>query len=201
MTSIFNDVRFGKWDAILNTVPVQEHHIYATVLWHWARGMAFAGKNNAAMAKKELVQMQEKMKAPDMQVVMEPFNAPVSAAKVAEKILEGVIAEKENKQEEAILFFTQAAVNEDALVYTEPRDWLLPSRHYLGNALLNQGKAAKAATVFKEELRDNPNNHWSLYGLYKALEKQKKNSEAARIKKQYNKAFEGSDIAAGHIVF
>jgi tetratricopeptide (TPR) repeat protein len=201
MTSMFNDVRFGKWDAILNTAPVQEHHINATVLWHWARGMAFAGQNNAAMAKKELSQMQEKMKAPDMQVVMEPFNAPVAAAKVAEKILEAVIAEKENKPEEAILFFTQATKNEDALVYTEPRDWLLPSRHYLGNALLKQGKAARAAVVFKEELRDNPNNHWSLYGLYKALEKQQRNSEAARIKKQYIKAFEGSDIATGHIVF
>lgn len=201
MTSMFTDVRFGKWDAVLNTAPVPEHHINASVLWHWARGMAFAGKNNAAMAKSELAQMQEKMKAPDMQVVLEPFNAPVAAAKVAEKILEGMIAEKENKPEEAILFFTQATINEDALVYTEPRDWLLPSRHYLGNALLKKGNAVKAAAVFKEELRDNPNNHWSLYGLYKALEKLGKTKEAASIKKQYQKAFEGNDIAPGHIVF
>jgi hypothetical protein len=30
-----------------------------------------------------------------MQVVLEPFNAPVAAAKVAEKLLEGIIAEQE----------------------------------------------------------------------------------------------------------
>ncbi len=201
MTPVFNDVRFGKWDAVLNTAPVQEHHIYATVLWHWARGMAFAGKNNTAAANEALKIMQEKMMAPDMQVVMQPFNAPVAAAKVAEKILAGVIAEKENDLNKAIILLTEAAANEDALIYTEPRDWLLPARGYLGSALLKAGNAQKAAVAFKEELKENPNNHWSLYGLYQSLNKQKKNSEAITVKKQFDKAFEGNDITEGHIVF
>jgi len=201
MTSMFNDVRFGKWDEVLNTVPVQEHHIYATVLWHWARGMAFAGKNDPAAAKSELKIMQEKMVAPDMQVVMMPFNAPVSAAKVAEHILAGVIAEKENDPGKAIAFFTEAAADEDKLIYTEPRDWLLPAREYLGNALLKEGQAEKAAVAFQEDLKENPNNHWSLYGLYQSLKKQGKGAEANAIKKQFDQAFEGNDIAEGHIVF
>ena len=201
MTSIFNDVRFGKWDSILNTAAVQEHHLYATVLWHWARGMAFAGKNDTAAALEELKIMQEKMKGPDMLVVMEPFNAPVAAAKVAEKILAGVIAEKENNPDKAIALLTEAAANEDALIYTEPRDWLLPARQYLGDALLNSGNAAKAAVAFKEDLKENPNNHWALYGLYQSLKKQQKNSEANVVKKQFDKAFEGNDITEGHIVF
>lgn len=201
MSPVFNDVRFGQWDAVLNTPAVPEHHIYATVLMHWARGMAFAGKNNIAAANEELKTMQDKMKEPDMQVVMAPFNAPVSAAKVAEKILQGVIADKENDLDKSIALLTTAAANEDALIYTEPRDWLLPAREYLGNILLKAGKYQKAEIAFREDLKDSPNNHWSLYGLYQALSKQKKNNEAAFIRKQYNKAFEGNDIPEGHIVF
>ncbi|MFT3679596.1 MAG: hypothetical protein QM791_04950 [Ferruginibacter sp.] len=201
MTDVFNEIRFGKWDTILNMQAAAEHHLYANTLWHWARGMAFTGKKNMAAANGELKLMQEKMKAPDLQVVMQPFNAPYAAAKVAEKILEGRLAELQNDNVKAIELFTAAAANEDALIYQEPRDWLLPARHYLGNALLKSGNAAKAEKAFREELRDNPNNHWSLYGLYKALVMQKKAAPAAGIKKQFEKAFEGADIKQATIVY
>ena len=197
MTPAFSDVRFGKWDAILNSMHPQEHHIYATVLWHWARGMAFAGKNKLTEAADELKTMQGKMKAPDMLVVMQPFNAPADAAKVAEKILAGVIAQKENNFSKAILLLKEAVVNEDALIYDEPKDWLLPAREYLGNALLNAGNAVMAEKIFKEDLKENPHNHWALHGLYQALNKQKKTADALRIKKQFDKAFAGADIAPG----
>lgn len=201
MTPFINNVRFGKWDAILNRVPPQIHHVYAAVLWHWARGMAFAEKNKITKAYDELKTMQEKMKAPDMLVVMQPFNAPVDAAKVAEKILAGVIAEKENNFTKAIQLLKEAVVNEDALIYDEPKDWLLPAREYLGKALLNAGNAVMAEKIFKEDLKENPNNHWALYGLYQALNKQKKNTDALLIKKQFHKAFAGADIFPGQIVF
>jgi tetratricopeptide (TPR) repeat protein len=201
MTPAINNVRFGKWDEILNAAPVKEQHLFATVLWHWARGMAFAGKNNTAAAANELMLMQQKMKAPDMQVVMEPFNSPFAAAKVAEKILAAAIAVHENDFTKAIELLNEAVVNEDALIYDEPKDWLLPARQYLGAALLQAGNAVKAAQVFKEDLKDNPNNHWALYGLYQSLIKQKKNTAAIAVKKQFDTAFAGSDIPAGHIVF
>lgn len=201
MTPFINNVRFGKWDAILNAAPVLEQHVYSTVLWHWSRGMAFAGKNKLTDAANELKLMQNKMKEPDMMVVMQPFNAPADAAKVAEKILAGVIASQQNNAADAIAFLNEAVSFEDALIYNEPRDWLLPSREYLGNALLKFNNHAKAEIIFKADLKQNPNNHWALYGLYKALSNQKKNSEAAAIKKQFDKAFEGADILPGSIVF
>ena len=87
MAPTINNVRFGKWDIILNAASPQDHHIYAKLLWHWSRGMAFARKNNLTEANNELKIIREKMKAPDMLVIMQPFNAPADAAKVAEKIL------------------------------------------------------------------------------------------------------------------
>ena len=77
----------------------------------------------------------------------------------------------------------------------------MPARQYLGDALLKAGNAAKAEKNFREDLKENPNNHWSLYGLYQSLKKQKKNTDATTVKKQFDKAFEGNDIAEGHIVF
>jgi len=200
MTPAFNNVRFGKWDAVLNTEPVQEQHVYASTLWHWARGMAYAAKNDLLQAKAELKLMQEKMKDSGMLVVMQPFNSPYAAAEVAENILGGSIAAHSNDINTAITLFTAAAAKEDALIYDEPKDWLLPAREYLGTALLTAGNPAKAAVIFKEDLKENPNNHWALHGLYQSLIKLKKNIEAAAVKKQFDKAFEGSDITAG-IVF
>ncbi|MGG9972538.1 hypothetical protein ACQ33O_12160 [Ferruginibacter sp. SUN002] len=201
MTPAINYVRFGKWNELLAIPSPAEHHIYAKVLWHWARGMAFARIDNTDGAKSELVAMKEEMKAADMQIVLEPFNAPVSAAEVAEKILSGIIAQQENNYTAAIKLLNEAVTKEDALIYTEPRDWLLPTRQYLGDVLLKSGATAKAEKIFKEDLKENPNNHWSLYGLYQSLIKQKKNAEAIIIKKQFDKAFEGNDISIGHIVF
>jgi tetratricopeptide (TPR) repeat protein len=201
MTPIFNDVRFGKWDAVLNAEPVKQQHVYATVLLHWAKGMAFTGKHDLTAAASELKLMQEGINAPDMLVVTEPFNAPASAAKVAEKILAGVIAEQGNDLKKAIALLNEAVKLEDQLIYNEPRDWLLPSREYLGNALIKSGKAAEAEKIFKEDLKENPDNHWSLYGLQQALQLQQKNKEAAIVKKQFNKAFEGADILPNGIAF
>jgi tetratricopeptide (TPR) repeat protein len=83
------------------------------------------------------------------------------------------------------------------MVYNEPKDWLLPARQYLGYVLLHGGSAAEAIKIFKEDLVENPNNHWTLYGLYKALQQQKKKAEATAIKKQFDRAFEGADILPG----
>ena len=201
MAPTINNVRFGKWDIILNAASPQDHHIYAKLLWHWSRGMAFARKNNLTEANNELKIMRGKMKAPDMLVIMQPFNAPFDAAKVAEKILAGIIAGQQNNFTKAIQLLNEAVANEDALIYNEPKDWLLPAREYLGDALLKSGNATKAETIFKEDLKENPNNHWALYGLYQALAEQKKNAAAIIIKKQFDKAFEGADIPAGYLVY
>lgn len=201
MTEFINMVRFGKWDEILTTAPMQEQHVYAMVLWHWARGMAFAGKERLTEAKEELNQMNEKMKAPDMMVVMQPFNAPNDAAIVAAKILAGVIAAKARDHQTAIALLTEAVKNEDAMIYTEPKDWLLPARQYLGNVLLDAADAVKAEAVFRQDLTENPSNHWSLCGLYKALLYQGKKAASLQVEKQYKKVFENADIQPGHVVF
>ena len=188
MTPVINHIRFGKWDAILGAPAIPQNYVYANVLSHWARGVAFARKNNIEDAKKELRYVKENMNQPDMLVVMKPFNAPIDAAKIAEKLLEGIIAEGENDLSSSIRFYKEAIIFEDALIYNEPKDWLLPAREYLGEVLLKAGSYLEAENIFRGDLKENPNNHWSLKGLHASLLKQKKNVEADVIKRQLDKA-------------
>jgi len=201
MIPTINNVRFGKWTAILNDPPVNEQNVYASTLWHWARGMAFAETNKFAEANNELKMVKEKIKSPDMLVVLAPYNAPADATNVAVKILEAIIAAKQQDFTTAIRLLREGVVLEDAMIYNEPKDWLLPAREYLGAVLLQSGNAIKAAAIFEEDLKENPANHWALYGLYQALQQQKKTAAAKAIKKQFDTAFENADIAPGVIIF
>ncbi|MBS1511352.1 MAG: hypothetical protein JST86_10965 [Bacteroidetes bacterium] len=201
MTPVFNDVRFGKWSAILNNSDIPAQYAYAHAILHWAKGMAFAAVKNFSAAQNELITIQQDMKHPDMVVRMEPFNASNDAAKIAVAILEGAIAEQQMDYKNAITYFQQAVQFEDALIYNEPRDWLLPAREYLATALLKSGNAAGAERIAREDLAINPNTHWSLYTLYQSLLQQHKKEAAAQLKKQFNAAFEGADIIAGSLPF
>jgi len=163
--------------------------------------MAFAETNKFAEANNELKMVKEKIKSPDMLVVLAPYNAPADATNVAVKILEAIIAAKQQDFTTAIRLLREGVVLEDAMIYNEPKDWLLPAREYLGAVLLQSGNAIKAAAIFEEDLKENPANHWALYGLYQALQQQKKTAAAKAIKKQFDTAFENADIAPGVIIF
>ena len=187
MTPVINNVKFGKWDEVLTAPAISGNYVYANTLWHWAKGMAHARKNNFAEARNELELMKANLQKPDMLVVMQPFNSPEAAANVAAKLLEGVIAEQANDLTTAAAALKQAVKSEDALIYNEPRDWLLPVRPYLGAILLKAGSYAEAEKIFKADLQQNPNNHWGLAGFHQALQKQSKNREAFVAKKQLEK--------------
>src|SRR5262249_49074915 len=101
----------------------------------------------------------------DMQVVLTPFNAAVTGGRVAKYILKGCIAENQSQMNKAIGYFKIAVATEDLLVYQEPRDWLVPARHFLGNALLHEKKYKEAEIVFQQDLVYQPKNYISITGL------------------------------------
>jgi hypothetical protein len=86
------------------------------------------------------------------------------------------------------------------MVYTEPRDWLLNPKHYLGNAYLKAGYPIEAEKVFRKDLLNNNENGWALFGIYQSLLAQKKNT-AATILARYKKAFAMADVKLEAAVF
>ncbi|OOQ59350.1 tetratricopeptide repeat protein [Mucilaginibacter pedocola] len=164
MQPVFTALRFGRWDDILKQAPVDTLG-YASVLLHFARGMAFCGKGDANVAAMELAAMEQKMQAPELKVPLGNFSSAYEAAGVGKLILQGVIAQTKGDLPPAVTLLQQAVVAEDHIIYNEPRDWPLPARQYLGNALLKAGRKAQAITVLNKDLTINPDNGWALTGL------------------------------------
>ncbi|MBL0359094.1 MAG: hypothetical protein IPP72_20505 [Chitinophagaceae bacterium] len=201
LTPQFIQLRFGKWDEVLKTPAVPVSQVYANVLFHFARGIALARTHQPEAALKELQQLQEALSNPQLQEAPPAFNPGIAGTLVAEKILQGVIAEEKNDPATAIALLTEAVYKEDGMLYGEPRDWLLPARQYLAAVLLKTKNYKEAETTCREDLRINPANPWSLTGLYQALQQQGKTKEAAPIKLQAKKAAARADIKITSLVF
>jgi tetratricopeptide (TPR) repeat protein len=188
MTPVFLDIRFGKWENLLKMAAPAEHHVYARILHHFGKGMAYAARKDFAAAKEEQKQLENLMKDPDLAIPIQPFSPPFEGAKCANYLLAGFINVKQNKPAVAITHFQKAMETEGNMTYNEPRDWLLSPKQYLGSAFLIAGKWSEAENVFKKDLKVNDENVWSLHGLQLSLEKQKKLQEASRAKARFAKA-------------
>ena len=67
-------------------------------------------------------------------------------------------------------------------------------RQSLGAVLLNAGRTTEAEAVYREDLRRNPENGWSLYGLTQSLQAQKKKEEATAANQRFRKAWARADV-------
>jgi tetratricopeptide (TPR) repeat protein len=202
MTPLLTQVRFGKWDDILKDSAIPSSYVYANLLWHYARGLAFARKHDFTNANNELAALQSDLKNDQLKAPAPNYaNPAINGANVAEKILMGVIAEEQNNLQQSISLLTEGVELEDAMIYNEPKDWVHPARQYLGTVLIKAGKYAEAEKAFREDLEHNPDNGWSYTGLAIALTKQGKDKDAASTEALAKKAFEHSDVKIVNAVF
>jgi len=183
-------VRLGKWEEILKdeTAP-DSNWTYASLLFDFARGMAYVHTGKADLAKKHLAALLSKSKDPVLEKRRIPFNAPLPMAQIAGKILEASILFDEKSNDKAITKLIEAIRIEDGLIYTEPNDWPIPARQFLGAYYLELGKPAMAEKVYRQDLVWNPGNGWSYVGLFKSARKQNKTKFLPDYKKKYELAF------------
>ncbi len=184
-------VRTGKWNDILNdTSPVKDDWPYAIMLRAFAKGMAYTKQDDIDDARTQLLLFRSKMNDPVLQNSSAPFlNTALECAAVPENILDATISFQQKKYADAITALKKAIIAEDKLKYSEPKQWLLPARQYLGAYLLQLNKPKEAEAVYRQDLIWNPGNGWSLLGLYQSLIAQNKNNEAAKYKPQYMHSF------------
>ncbi|HUR10329.1 MAG TPA: tetratricopeptide repeat protein [Flavitalea sp.] len=161
-------IHFQKWDEILYQPDTEERLVYAALLQHFAKGMAYANKGNNGAAKERLAEVDKLITNEVLTIPVVPFSPPKTAATVARNLLAGMIAERVGKFSLAINYYKAAVKYEDEMVYNEPEDWLLSARPFLGNALLKNKQFEEAQRVFREDLKDHPNNLESLKGLVAA---------------------------------
>src|SRR5580693_4516301 len=88
------DIRFHKWDAILAMKAPDAEMKTTTGFWHFARGMALAGKGNISDAEAEykIVAEAEKASPPDEIFQMPVNNKTKDILKIAENVLGAQVA-------------------------------------------------------------------------------------------------------------
>jgi tetratricopeptide (TPR) repeat protein len=205
-------VRFRRWNEVLalpevpadlKTFAHNTHEIRGFL--HFARGLAFAAEGHVDQARSELQALRSET---DLAPAAASFDGPLDVRHVQDKttqtidaidlqlaaaILDSRIAVGSDKLPEAIALMRTAARLQDEIPYTEPPPWFYPVRESLGALLLRSGSAAESEAVFRESLREAPNNPRCLLGLAAALEAQGKKTEAATARSRFEAAWQHSD--------
>jgi tetratricopeptide (TPR) repeat protein len=185
-------MRFGKWEQILREPKPDQRLLVCIAIWHCSRGVAYAnlGKIGDAERERELFRAAAAAVPKERKVGNSPSE---SVMKVATLVLDGEIAYKKGSVDEAVKKLREAVTVEDTLQYNEPPDWMVPARHALGAILLTSGRAKEAEEVYRADLKQWPENGWSLYGLAESLKKQG-STEHAAVRARYLKSWEHADI-------
>lgn len=191
----FTRVKFGLWDEVLNLSLWDKGTAYQDGIRHYAKGMAYLGKGHLEHAEIEL-QSLKGIAAEDQleDLTIWGINSLKSILSIATLVLEGEIFARKDNYAKAIQKLTLAAELEDQLLYNEPPDWFLSTRHHLGAVLLEAGKYAEAESVFRKDLEEFPNNGWAFKGLMMALEKSGNTMEVSKVKEQFAAAWQYADV-------
>jgi tetratricopeptide (TPR) repeat protein len=192
-TRYFTEARFSNWDAILKEPAPPADLTFTTGVWHYVRGLALAAKNRPddALAEKKKI---------DAIIVATPadrivgFNTADKLLAMGSATLAGEIESAKGQHDGAINYFKEAVAIQDALNYEEPPPWYYPVRETLGMELLAAGKPADAEQVFRDDLKQNPENGWSLNGLALCLHARNASDEAASVDARLKAAWAHADV-------
>jgi tetratricopeptide (TPR) repeat protein len=192
-TSTLLLVRFRKWSDVL-TLPKPEATLATPITyWHFARGMAFASTGDPAKAEQEHQSFLNAEKGITEEMAGAGGVMSEGARRVADHVLRARIAGAKGDPKSEIDVLRKGVEIEDALAYDEPPAWYLPTRESLGGALLRSGQAAAAEQVLRADLERNRRNGRSLFGLMGALASQGRAYDAAFVRQEFERAWQGAD--------
>jgi tetratricopeptide (TPR) repeat protein len=182
-------VRFGLWDEMLAVLPPDARDSGLTAGYLYARGVALAARGRLDEARKSVVALrtlgaQLPMDASLLRGVLD----------VAEPIVAARIAASAGRNDEAVALLGRAVEAEDRLPDGAHADWFFPTRQLLGAQLLIAARPREAEAVYREDLSQHPANGWSLYGLAAALSAEGRSRRAARVRAQFQIAWQHADV-------
>lgn len=162
----FVNIKFGKWNKILEMKNKVRTLIFPVVIRAYACGMAFLGKNEIDNAKKELLKLENYLNEPTLkEIKVFNVNSLASLTVLSHKILKAEILASESNFAESITLLKEAVRLRDEIVFREPPSFYFSVRHNLGAVQIEAGKYTDALETFEEDLQEFPKNGWSLHGM------------------------------------
>ena len=192
-TPLYSLIRFGHWDELLREPPPPKGLRLMDGMWRLGRGMALASTGRLPGAEGEHYALTILTKQIRRDRSQEEKIARI-LVKIAERMLAGEIAARQQRYEDAIRALKEAVNLEDSLPYVEPPHWPLPVRQYLGTALLMAGRPAEAEVQYRADLARNPENGWALFGLVQSLRAEQKDEAAGIEEARFTKAWTHADV-------
>ncbi len=193
-TPYFALARFSRWDELLKEPTPPRDLKYTSAMWHYTRGLALAATGDLAAAGRERDSL-----AAIAATIPVDFMVGINAAKpiveIADRHLRAELAIGARRRATAVELLREAAAMEDALTYDEPPAWYWPIRQVLGQTLLDGGDAKGAEQAFRDDLKRNRENGWSLKGLAASLRRQGRKQEAADVEQRFKAAWPESEVA------
>jgi len=195
LTPLFADVRFGRWEAIQATENPAPDLPYMTAMWHYARGMAALRLGDKEASDRHYEALAVAAADPTIERMMAWSRySLVYGVRVAERTLAAERAFAAGRGDEAVALLEQGIAIEDDLPYDEPPAWHAPVRQTLGYVHLENGRPEMAEDAYRAELRRNPENGGSLFGLERALRAQGRDPEADQVAQRFRIAWQHADF-------
>jgi tetratricopeptide (TPR) repeat protein len=186
-------VRFRKWDVVRATPDPGASLAVVRAFWLYGQAVAAAETKDPKTADRRRAEFEAALAAIPADRMFGPQNSVRATLAVASHDLKARIAEAAGDRKAAIEHWKQAVAAEDALAYDEPPAWQQPMRESLGGALLADGQAAPAETVFRADLAKNMRNPRSLFGLSESLKAQGKDADSAWVRSQFDTGWRQAD--------
>jgi tetratricopeptide (TPR) repeat protein len=190
----YAEARFGMWNDILKESMPNEKYSYAVGMWHYARGMALAHTDDFNAAQSEAKKLRQIIQKGKTESTL--GEAGDNLLGIADAILTATLADIQGNEKTTLANLQKAVKIQHDMGYHEPPDWYFPTKQALADAYLKWGHPQKAKEVYEQDLREYPQNGWSLYGLVKSLRALGENEKATRVEEDFKKAWKYADIPA-----
>lgn len=185
-------VRFGRWDEVLREPPFVGDLKVAPAVFHYARGVSLCALGRPDEAEGELHQLELQVEGIDERAVGN--NPARNVLQIPLLALQGELAYRRGRTDEAVELLRRAVAAEDALVYDEPPDWMMTPRHPLAAILIAAGRHEEAEAVLQADLRRFPENGWALQGLLRCARARGDEAAARDLEARFQKAWAGADV-------
>ncbi|MFO7652766.1 MAG: tetratricopeptide repeat protein [Candidatus Krumholzibacteriia bacterium] len=181
-------IRFGKWEDILREEAPPEKRPMMLAIHHYGRGIALSALGRTEEAHREVARFEKQVEqVPEDWWVFS--NKAHDVLPIGRLMLEGELAYREGRLEDAWAALEAAIAAEDRLVYDEPPGWMIPVRHSMGALLMEAGEYRRAEELYRQDQIEHPGNGWSLLGLQQALAAQGRRQEATEFATQLDRAW------------